>query len=84
VILKIVFINIVYFGYTIFLMEVIFMLSGFVGGLITAWILTIFDIDDILIGFFKETFKKSISINTYYVAFGILGMIAGLFGKGLL
>lgn len=60
------------------------MLSGFIGGLFVAWILRIFDVDDILIGFTKEIFKLSISVNTYYILFGILGIIAGMYNKNLL
>lgn len=60
------------------------MLSGFIGGLFVAWFLRLFDVDNILIGFSKDVFKRTITLNTYYVMFGVLGIVAGLFNRGLL
>lgn len=55
------------------------MFDGIVYGLITAWILSLFDVDD---GFIRaiQPFLQSIEITTdhYYLCFGLIGMIGGL------
>lgn len=55
------------------------MLEGIIYGLITAWILTWFDVDEIFIDVLK-TFLPNISLNTnhFYVVFAIIGCANGL------
>lgn len=55
------------------------MISGFISGIIIAWCLTLFDVDDFINDFSKEHFDKEISETTYYMIFGILGLICGIF-----
>lgn len=52
------------------------MLSGLISGLLVGWVLTIFGFDEILLGFTKEMFNMSLSINTYYMLFAMLGILA--------
>lgn len=51
------------------------MFSGLISGLFAGWILTIFCFDEILLGFVKEVFNMSLSVNTYYMLFAILGIL---------
>lgn len=57
------------------------MLGGFIGGLIVAWILSLFGIDNMVIKSVAEVFKVGISVSTYYIAFGVVGLIGGAFRK---
>ncbi|AIY85410.1 putative membrane protein (plasmid) [Clostridium baratii str. Sullivan] len=52
------------------------MLSGALTGLIVAWILSLFGFDVMTIDAAKE-FGYSITINTYYVIFIVIGAIGG-------
>ena len=55
------------------------MLEGFVAGLIIAYILTFFNVDNIIINaiqLFVPDIK--ITIDIYYVLFGVLGMMSEL------
>ena len=54
------------------------MLNGFIYGLITAWILSWFGVDNIIITSTKEILKLTISESTYYVAAGLIGLVAAL------
>jgi hypothetical protein len=45
------------------------------GGLLIAWILTLFNFDNVFIGAMKELFNLSITIYSYYFIFGMLGFI---------
>lgn len=54
------------------------MISGLISGIFAGWFLTLFDFDEILIGFVKEVFSFSISTNTYYVIFALIGMLSEL------
>ena len=55
------------------------MLEGIIYGLITAWILTWFDVDEIFIDVLKK-FLTNISLNTnhFYVVCEIIGCANGL------
>lgn len=55
------------------------MLEGFVGGLLTAWILSWFGVDHMIIDSLYEVFNISISESVYYVGFGLIGLIGGAF-----
>lgn len=57
------------------------MLFGFIGGLIVAFILSLFSLDNMIIQMVSEVFNKSISSATYYAIFGIIGLIGGAFRK---
>lgn len=54
------------------------MLGGLISGLFVGWLLTIFSFDETLLGFVKEVFNISLSINTYYMLFAIFGMLSEL------
>lgn len=58
------------------------MLGGFIGGLIVAWILSLFGVDAMILEVvqpFVETVKLTNS--HYYVAFGLIGLIGGAFSS---
>ncbi len=57
------------------------MLEGFVGGLLTAWILSWFGVDHMIIDSLYEVFNISISESVYYVGFRLIGLIGGAFKK---
>jgi hypothetical protein len=57
------------------------MLNGFIGGLLVAWILSWFGVDNMVIRSVAEIFKVGMSVSTYYISFGIIGLIGGAFGK---
>lgn len=57
------------------------MLEGFVGGLFTAWVLTWFGVDKMIIESLYEVFDVSISVSVYYIGFGIIGLVGGAFRK---
>lgn len=57
------------------------MLGGFVGGLLVAWILSFFGVDNMLIDVIQPFTTVALNVSQYYVAFGVLGMIGGMFGK---
>lgn len=56
------------------------MLTGAIAGLITAFILSLFDFDQMLIYAAKQ-FGYVITSNTYYVLFIVIGAIGGSFKK---
>ena len=56
------------------------MLSGALGGLIVAFILSLFGFDHLFIDVIKQ-FGYEISLSTYYVLFIIIGFIGGAFGR---
>lgn len=58
------------------------MINGLVGGLFAAWILTGFDVHDILIEAIQPMFPMiEITKNHYYLVFAVVGMVGGLFNK---
>lgn len=58
------------------------MLSGFVGGLIVAWILSWFGVNTLLISVFQPFVTQVILTNAhYYVAFALIGLIGGAIGR---
>jgi len=58
------------------------MLVGFIGGLIVAWVLSLFSVDVLIIDALQP-FVRDVTLNTamYYVAFGLIGLIGGAFKK---
>ena len=58
------------------------MLTGFVGGLITAWFLTLFHVEVILIDAIQPFVSIELNVSMYYVLFAILGMVGEIFGNG--
>lgn len=56
-------------------------ISG-VTALFIAWVLSLFDFDELVLQFVREWTKKDISIATYYVGAFIIGFIAGVFQPG--
>jgi len=58
------------------------MLGGFVAGLITAWILSLFGVNTIIIEVMQQLVKNIILTNShYYIIFGLIGLIGGAFNK---
>lgn len=51
------------------------MLSGLVGGLIIAWILSLFDFHKMFKKAILEIFDKEVSTDFYYVFFALIGLI---------
>jgi len=58
------------------------MLGGFVGGLFTAWILTWFGIDNMLLEVLQPHVELTLELSHYYVAFGLIGLVGGAFNNG--
>lgn len=54
------------------------MLSGLLGGLLVAWILSLFDFDKMVINSIYEVFDIEISKDLYYVIFALIGLISYL------
>lgn len=55
------------------------MLDGIIYGLIVAWILTIFNVDNICINVLQPFFTNvKLTTDHYYFAFGVFGLIAGI------
>ena len=57
------------------------MLGGVLGGLLIAWILSIFSFDHMFINALYELLGLSISIDAYYVIFALLGAIGSIMKK---
>lgn len=55
------------------------MLSGFIEGLIIAWILSLFKVDDILINALQPFTQVRLNTSMYYMAFAMMGVIGSLF-----
>lgn len=53
------------------------MLEGLIGGLIIAWVLTLFNFDMVCMTALKELINVSISKSTYYFMFAMIGLITG-------
>jgi hypothetical protein len=58
------------------------MLEGFVGGLIVAFILSLFCVDEMIIEVLQP-FVKTVTLtgSHYYIMFGLIGLIGGALGK---
>lgn len=55
------------------------MIEGIIYGLIVAWFLTLFGIDNICINALQPFFTNvKLTTDLYYFVFGILGLITGL------
>ncbi|WP_221373015.1 hypothetical protein [Clostridium perfringens] len=57
------------------------MLGGLLGGLLIAWILSIFNFDRMFINALYELLGLSISTDAYYVIFALLGAIGIIMKK---
>lgn len=57
------------------------MLGGVLGGLLIAWILSIFNFDRMFINALYELLGLSISTDAYYVIFVLLGAIGSIMKK---
>ncbi|MGV1059696.1 hypothetical protein ACQR24_02455 [Clostridium perfringens] len=57
------------------------MLGGVLGGLLIAWILSIFNFDRMFINALYELLGLSISTDAYYVIFALLGAIGSIMKK---
>lgn len=54
------------------------MLGGLLGGLLIAWLLSIFNFDNMFINATYELFGLNVSVDVYYVIFGLIGLIGGI------
>ncbi|HHD2754003.1 TPA: hypothetical protein ACOTG0_002848 [Clostridium perfringens] len=52
------------------------MLRGLLGGLLVAWILSLFDFDNMVINSIHEVFDIEVSKDLYYVIFALIGLIS--------
>lgn len=57
------------------------MLDGIAEGLVVAWILSCFDIHNMLIEVVQPFIDVNLTISHYYIAFAAIGMIGRLFHK---
>lgn len=57
------------------------MLGGVLGGLLIAWILSIFNFDRMFINALYELLGLRISTDAYYVIFALLGAIGSIMKK---
>lgn len=57
------------------------MLGGVLGGLLIAWILSIFNFDRMFINTLYQLLGLSISTDAYYVIFALLGAIGSIMKK---
>ena len=58
------------------------MLEGFIGGLIVAFILSLFGVDKMLIEVIQPFFTAvTLTKSHYYLAFAIIGLIGGAFNR---
>ncbi len=56
-------------------------MSGLIGGLLLAWILTLFGVDKHIIKGLFELFRLDIGISGYYVLFALTGMAFELISR---
>lgn len=54
------------------------MLGGLLGGLLIAWLLSIFNFDNMFINAIYELLGLNVSVDVYYVIFGLIGLIGGI------
>lgn len=54
------------------------MLGGILGGLLTAWVLTMFKAEDVVIEFAQHFTEIELGIEHYYMFFGAVGLVGGL------
>lgn len=57
------------------------MLSGFIGGLITAWILSWFGVNEMLIEVIQPMTSIILTNSHYYVFIGMIGLFGGAFTR---
>lgn len=57
------------------------MLEGFVSGFIVGWVLTWFDIDQMVLEVIQPLTSVQLTTAHFYVALGLIGLIGGVFGK---
>lgn len=57
------------------------MLEGFVGGLIVAWILSLFYIDIMVLEVCQAFTDTQLTTIYYYIGFALIGLIGGAFKK---
>jgi hypothetical protein len=54
------------------------MFDGLLAGLLVAWVLTLFQFDEIFTTSAKELFNIEITIASYYMIFAAVGFLGGL------
>lgn len=55
------------------------MISVFIGGLLTAWVLSWFGFDELIMSFSNDTFKYKLTSSQYYVGFATLTVVSSFF-----
>ncbi len=54
------------------------MLDGIIYGLIIAWILSVFNVDNICINVLQPFFDVKLTTDHYYFTFGVIGLVASI------
>lgn len=57
------------------------MLLGVIMGIVVAWILSLFDVDQLLIQGITQLLGRQIDISGYYTIFAMIGLIGGAWKK---
>ena len=55
------------------------MLGGFIGAIITAWILQLFGVGDMIINVIQPFTSVKLTLDYYYVGLGLIGLVGGAF-----
>ena len=57
------------------------MLGGFVSGIIVAWLLSCFNVDKMVLEVVQPFVSMPLTTSHYYVAFGLIGLVSGIFSN---
>ncbi|WP_154668796.1 hypothetical protein [Niameybacter massiliensis] len=57
------------------------MLEGFIGGLIVAWLLSLFGVDHMVLEVCQTFTEVQLTTSFYYIGFALIGLIGGAFKK---
>lgn len=57
------------------------MYSGFIGGIIVAWILSLFGMDHMILEVCQSFTEVQLTTSYYYIGFALIGLVGGAFNK---
>ncbi|MDA3732369.1 hypothetical protein PBV87_12810 [Niameybacter massiliensis] len=57
------------------------MLEGFIGGLIVAWLLSLFGVDHMVLEVCQTFTEVQLTTSFYYIGFALIGLIGGAFKR---
>lgn len=57
------------------------MLGGFLSGLLVGWILSLFNVDKMMIEVLQPFIPVCLTTSHYYMTLGMIGLIGGAFGR---